>query len=146
MDDTDAGGPRPRDRLLALVVDDSERVRELIALNLRLEGLDVVMAEDGLVALELAVDAHPDVITLDVMMPRLDGFATVERLRADDRTKRIPVVLVTGRAQPADVARAEALGVEGWFSKPFEPADLVAAVRRLASAGRTPRRTDTLGR
>ena len=81
-----------------LVVDDSEVVRELIAVNLELEGLEVVRCADGLEALERVAEQRPDAITLDVMMPRLDGFSTIERLRADPGTADIPVVIVTGRA------------------------------------------------
>ena len=73
-------------------------------------------------------------ITLDVVMPRLDGFETLARLRADPGTAAIPVVLVTGRAQAADRARGEALGVDAYLTKPFEPAELVAVVRRPGPA------------
>jgi CheY-like chemotaxis protein len=115
-----------------LVVDDSVPIRELIAVNLRLEGYDVRAAGDGEEALEVIAGWRPDVLTLDVMMPRLGGFETVERLRRDPVTADIPVVIVTGRAQGADRARGEALGVQAYLSKPFEPAELVAVVGRLA--------------
>lgn len=123
--------------LCALVVDDSEVIRELIAVNLELEGFEVHTAGDGLTALDLAVSLAPDVITLDVMMPRLSGLETVVRLRQDPRTAAIPVVMVTGRAQAADVERGDAVGVEAYLTKPFEPAELVEVVTRLARAGRT---------
>lgn len=123
-------------RLRALVVDDSEVIRELIAVNLELEGFEVHTAADGLTALDLAASLVPDVITLDVMMPRLSGIETVLRLRQDERTAAIPVVMVTGRAQAADLERGDAVGVEAYLTKPFEPAELVAVVTRLARAGR----------
>ena len=123
-------------RLRALVVDDSEVIRELIAVNLEMEGFEVHTAADGLTALDLAGSLHPDVITLDVMMPRLSGLDTVVRLRQDSRTATIPVVMVTGRAQAADVERGDAVGVEAYLTKPFEPAELVEVVTRLARAGR----------
>jgi DNA-binding response OmpR family regulator len=122
-------GDRP---LRALVVDDSEVIRDLIAVNLQLEGFDVTTAGDGEEALRLAAENVPDVITLDVMMPRLSGLDTLVRLRADPRTASVPVVMVTGRAQPADVARGEELGVDAYLTKPFEPAELIEVVLRLA--------------
>jgi CheY-like chemotaxis protein len=114
-----------------LVVDDSSVVRDLIAVNLELEGLEVVRCADGLEALERVAEQRPDAITLDVMMPRLDGFSTAERLRADPTTADIPIVIVTGRASAADLARGSALGVDAYLTKPFEPSELVATVLRL---------------
>jgi CheY-like chemotaxis protein len=118
-----------------LVVDDSDVIRELIKVNLELEGLEVVAVEDGQAALQAIPVFHPDVVTLDVVMPRLGGFETVERLRADPVTASIPVVIVTGRAQAADLDRGAALGVDAYVTKPFEPAELVAVVSRLADSG-----------
>ena len=118
--------------LRALVVDDSAVIRELIAVNLELEGFEVTTAGDGERAVELAHELQPDVITLDVMMPRLTGFETVVRLRGEPRTAGIPVVMVTGRAQAADLARGEEVGVEAYLTKPFEPAELIEVVTRLA--------------
>ena len=120
--------------LRVLVVDDSAVVRELIAVNLRMEGFEVVTAEDGDAALDQAERFAPHVITLDVMMPRLSGLDTVTRLRDNPNTADIPVVLVTGRAQAGDVLRGEERGVEAYLTKPFEPAELVEVVTRLARA------------
>jgi len=121
-----------------LVVDDSAVVRELIAVNLQLEGFDVTTAADGDAALELVAEVDPHVITLDVVMPNLAGFDTVQRLRSLPETAHIPIVVVTGRAQATDVARGEQLGVEAYLTKPFEPAELVKVVTRLATSGRQP--------
>jgi CheY-like chemotaxis protein len=77
------------------------------------------------------------VITLDLMMPRLDGFATLERLRADPVTASIPVVFVTARIGAEDQRRAERLQVDAYVTKPFEPAELVSVVTRLARDGRS---------
>lgn len=122
--------------LRALVVDDSAVVRELIAVNLELEGFAVTTAGDGRTALDLARDVAPDVITLDVMMPDLNGFETLVLLRQDEDTAGIPVVMVTGRAQEVDVARGTRLGVDAYLTKPFEPAELVEVVTRLARGRR----------
>jgi CheY-like chemotaxis protein len=122
--------------LHALVVDDSRVIRELIAVNLELEGFAVSTAEDGERALELASELVPDVITLDVMMPRLDGFEAAVRLRQDPRTAAIPIVMVTGRAQSVDLERGKEIGVDAYLTKPFEPTELVELVTRLACEGR----------
>ena len=132
-----AKGQLPGERVLrALVVDDSAVIRELITVNLELEGFEVATAGDGETAIDLATKIRPDVITLDVMMPRLSGFETVVRLRQDERTAAIPVVMVTGRAQAADLERGAEVGVEAYLTKPFEPDALVEVVRRLAREGR----------
>ncbi len=119
------GGPS------VLVVDDSDVIRSLIVLNLELDGLTVWQARDGQECLELVKGARPDLITLDVAMPRLDGFSTVEALRADPETQHIPIVMVSARAQGSDLARGQAVGVDAYVTKPFEPEDLVATVRSL---------------
>ncbi len=131
-DEPDRGGLDRR----VLVVDDSAPIRELLAVNLELEGFEVRCAADGRAGLELARAWRPDVVTLDVVMPDLDGLAVLTELRADGATCAIPVLMLTGRAQPADRDRAEALGADGYLAKPFEPAELVAAVLDLARNGR----------
>jgi CheY-like chemotaxis protein len=119
-----------------LVVDDSDEVRDLIRVNLELEGYDVRTCDDGAQALAELGSWLPDVVTLDVVMPRMDGFATLAAIRADPRTAGLPVVLVTGRAQGADREQGTALGADAFLSKPFEPADLVATVSGLAARRR----------
>jgi len=117
-----------------LVVDDDLVIRQLIGINLELEGFEVHMAADGEEALQQAVDVLPDVVVLDVMMPRLDGLQVARRLRADARTQAMRLVLVSARAQAADLQRGEDMGVDAYITKPFEPDELVSVVRRLAEA------------
>jgi CheY-like chemotaxis protein len=114
-----------------LVVDDSEVIRQLICVNLELEGFDVVTAVDGLDALAQIAAGVPDVMTIDVKMPRLDGFDTVERLRADPRTRHLKIVMVTACAQESDLVRGDRVGVDAYLTKPFDPDDLVRTVRDL---------------
>jgi DNA-binding response OmpR family regulator len=123
--------PHPAHRVL--VVDDSDTIRSLIAVNLQLEGFDVHQARDGQECLDVVESIRPDVITMDVAMPRLDGFAAVARLRAGAGTAGIPVVMVTARAQGADLSRGAELGVAAYVTKPFEPGFLVEVVRSVAS-------------
>ncbi len=119
-----------------LVVDDSEVIRTLICVNLEMEGFEVVQAVDGQDALEKVRQAAPDVMTIDVKMPRLDGFDTVARLRADPRTSALKVAMVTACAQEGDIRRGREVGVDAYVTKPFDPAVLVRTVRDLVeSAG-----------
>jgi CheY-like chemotaxis protein len=115
-----------------LVVDDSDTIRALIALNLQLEGFEVHEARDGQECLDIVEEVGPDVITMDVAMPRLDGFGAAARLRQRPRTADIPIVIVTARAQGSDVSRGEELDVAAYVTKPFEPGFLVDVVRSVA--------------
>ena len=117
-----------------LVVDDDEVIRHLIEVNLTLEGFEVVTAVDGQDCLDKAALVKPDVITLDVMMPRLDGWVTATQLRSNPETAGIKVVLITARAQEDDRNRGEQIGVDAYLTKPFDPAEMIRVVRALAEA------------
>ncbi|NYI06408.1 response regulator [Allostreptomyces psammosilenae] len=117
-----------------LVVDDSADIRQLIGVNLELEGFEVVTAVDGVEALEAVHRWCPDVVTLDLRMPRLDGLHTVAALRADPRTQHLPIVVVSASG-PRELARARQLGVAAAVAKPFDPGQLVAVVRAAAARG-----------
>ena len=114
-----------------LVVDDDEVIRQLISVNLELEGFEVHTAVDGQDCLDTIKNVEPDVVTLDVMMPRLDGWETATRLREDPSLASVRVVLLSARAQEADLERGQRIGVDAYLTKPFDPDDLVATVRRL---------------
>ncbi|GIH68908.1 response regulator transcription factor [Sphaerimonospora thailandensis] len=116
-----------------LVVDDDEVIRQLIAVNLTLEGFKVETAYDGQNCLDRVREVDPDVITLDVMMPRMDGWETATRLRTDRGTSHIKVVLITARAQDDDRRRGLGIGVDAYLTKPFDPAELIQIVRDLAT-------------
>lgn len=112
-----------------LVVEDEPENRLFIGLMLRTEGFDVSEAEDGPAALQmLSEGSHPDLILLDVMMPGLNGWQVFERLQQHAEWKEIPVVMLTALAQRSDVEKAVALGVDGYLTKPFEPADLIHTI------------------
>ncbi len=117
-----------------LVVDDDEVIRQLIAVNLTLEGFEVVTAVDGRDCLEKVEYVKPDVITLDVMMPHLDGWVTATQLRRNPATAGIKVVLITARAQDDDRSRGEEIGVDAYLTKPFDPTEMIRVVRELAGA------------
>jgi CheY-like chemotaxis protein len=114
-----------------LVVDDDDVIRQLISVNLELEGYEVHTAVDGQDCLDKVKEVDPAVVTLDIMMPRLDGWEAAARLRADPRTAGIKVVLLSARAQEADLRRGDRIGVDAYLTKPFDPDELVETVRRL---------------
>ncbi|MFC8852638.1 response regulator [Streptomyces sp. NPDC057144] len=124
--------PRASGRIL--VVDDNKVIRQLIRVNLELEGFEVVTAGDGAECLEVVHQVRPDVVTLDVVMPRLDGLRTAARLRADPRTRDLPIAIVSASTQ-YEIEAGFAVGVDAFLSKPFEPAELIALVRQLAERG-----------
>jgi DNA-binding response OmpR family regulator len=117
-----------------LVVDDDEVIRQLIAVNLQLEGFEVATAVDGQDCLDHVQEIAPDVITLDVMMPRLDGWETAVQLRKTVETAHIKVVLITARAQEDDIARGTNVGADAYLTKPFDPGEMIRVVRELAGA------------
>src|SRR3954467_14361470 len=117
-----------------LVVDDDDVIRQLITVNLDLEGFDVVTAVDGQDALDKVKEADPHVVTLDVMMPRVDGWEAAERLRSDPETAHIKVILLSARAQEADIQRGHRIGVDAYLTKPFDPDELIDVVRRMVAA------------
>jgi CheY-like chemotaxis protein len=116
-----------------LVVDDDDVIRQLIVVNLELEGFQVHVAVDGQDALDKVKLVRPHVVTLDIMMPRLDGWEAATRLRADPETAGIRVILLSARAQEADLRRGDRIGVDAYLTKPFDPDELIETVRRLAS-------------
>ena len=116
-----------------LVVDDDEVIRRLIAVNLQLEGFEVETAVDGQDCLDKVTGVEPDVITMDVMMPRLDGWATVVQLRKCPETAHIKVVLISARAQEEDKAHGLRAGADAYLTKPFDPNEMIRVVRELAA-------------
>jgi CheY-like chemotaxis protein len=115
-----------------LIVDDDADIRELTRLAVRrLAGWDVVVAESGEEALDRARRERPDVILLDVTMPRLDGPTTLVRLHEEPETATIPVIFLTAKVQTHEVARYLALGASGVIRKPFEVLTLAEEIKRI---------------
>jgi DNA-binding response OmpR family regulator len=114
-----------------LVIDDEAPIRLLCRVNLEAEGMEVLEASDGPTGLEQAQAERPDVILLDVMMPALDGWRVAERLLDDDRTRDIPVIFLTARAEFRDRARGLDIGGVDYVTKPFNPLELAPLVRDL---------------
>jgi two-component system, OmpR family, response regulator MtrA len=114
-----------------LVADDEEDVRELVAYRLTRSGYLVIGAGDGQEAFELATEHAPDLMVLDVMMPKLDGYELTRRVRAEASLRSIPVILLTARSQESDVDRGFEVGADDYLRKPFNPDELVARVRAV---------------
>jgi len=114
-----------------LAVDDERHIVRLVQVNLERAGYQVVTAFDGKEALKKVESERPDLIVLDVMMPHMDGFEVLKRLKSDDKTKDVPVVMLTAKAQDADVFRGWASGVDCYLTKPFNPIELLTFVKRI---------------
>jgi DNA-binding response OmpR family regulator len=116
-----------------LVVDDDPDIRELVSFKLGQFDLEVSTAEDGEAGLAAALADPPDVVVLDVMMPKLSGLDVCRQLRADERTRDVPVILLTAKAQEADVERGFELGATDYLVKPFSPRELASRVQAVLS-------------
>lgn len=125
-------------------MDDNKVIRQLIRVNLELEGLEVVTAADGAECLDVVHQVRPDVITLDVAMPRLDGLRTAARLRNDPRTRNLPIAIVSACSQ-YEVEAGLDVGVDVFLAKPFEPLELVRIVWELIERGATGKRGGASG-
>lgn len=114
-----------------LIVDDDTAINELIKINLELSGYDVVCAYDGIQGFTLAKQETPDVIVLDVMMPDVDGYTVAKRVRENDSTKNIPILMLTAMGQLKDKVKGFDIGVDDYLVKPFEMEELQVRIRAL---------------
>lgn len=113
-----------------LVCDDDPVILRLLQVNLELEGYEVILAHHGAEAVDLAATEMPDLVILDIMMPRMDGYEACEALRAQPETKDIPVVFLSAKAQQSDIERGKKSGVADYVTKPFDPAELLDVIER----------------
>lgn len=123
--------------LSILAVDDSRTIRDMLKLTLQSAGYDTILAEDGqdgLEVLQKAIDdnAAPNAIITDINMPRLDGIGFIKALRQLDRTKMIPVLVLSTESSDGLKRQARAAGATGWIVKPFDPEKLVKALNLIA--------------
>lgn len=112
-----------------LIADDDRDIRTFVEVSLSLAGFTIVEAEDGQQALELALEHSPDIIVLDVMMPRMDGYTALRKLRLDGRLSHIPVILLTAKTQTHDKLEGFGAGADDFLTKPFDPSELVARLQ-----------------
>jgi two-component system phosphate regulon response regulator PhoB len=123
------------DRPLVLVADDNADIRDLLATRLRTRGFDVTVAADGQAALEIALAEHPDIALLDWVMPVIQGHELCMKFKTDDRTRAMPVVMLTARGEEEDRLLGLDLGADAYLVKPFDIDELVGTLKRLIGAG-----------
>jgi DNA-binding response OmpR family regulator len=121
-----------------LAVDDQPQIVRLIQVNLQKAAFEVIPAYDGEEALEKLREHRPDLVILDVIMPKRDGFDVLRTIKADPETAHIPVVMLTVKAQDADIFEGLKEGAELYLPKPFHPNELVTLVRRVLEAKDAP--------
>ena len=126
-----SGAEVDRPQPVVLAADDDEDILELVAFRLERSDYTVLKARDGEEALQVARESLPDLAVLDVMMPKLDGFEVTRRIRSDGATKDMPVILLTARAQDADVQAGFDAGADDYLRKPFSPQELRARVQAI---------------
>lgn len=114
-----------------LAVDDDPVIQRLLQVNLEMEGYEVALASDGEEALDKVRSFRPDLVLLDVMMPKKDGWQVCQEIKADPEIEDTPVVFLSARAQDSDIQKGADLGVEAYVTKPFDPIDLVELVAEL---------------
>ena len=117
------------EQISILAVEDEEHIRNILEYNLKLDGFEVCMAEDGREGLELARQMRPDVILLDWMMPEMSGLEVLLELKKDEETKNIPVFMLTAKAMMNDIKQALCEGADDYITKPFNPAELGQTIR-----------------
>lgn len=120
-----------------LAVDDEPHIRRLVQVNLERHGYEVVTAADGKDALEKVASEKPDLVVLDVMMPYMDGFEVLQALRKNPETRDLPVIMLTAKAQDADVFRGWQSGADLYLTKPFNPMELISFVKRIFKSKET---------
>jgi twitching motility two-component system response regulator PilG len=114
-----------------LVIDDEENLIELLHVNLQARGFEVIIAEDGEKGLDEAFSVHPDLIILDIRLPKMSGWKVCQKLKSDSRTKDIPVVFLTAVSQKRDFVRADEVGANYYITKPFDPIRLVEKIEKI---------------
>ncbi len=117
-----------------LVVDDDPVIQSLLRVNFEMEGYEVIVACDGVEGLERARNDDPHVVVCDIMMPRMDGLTVARELKADPATADIPILLLSAKAQEADVRAGEEAGADDYVTKPFDPLNLLDRVAALLAA------------
>lgn len=116
-----------------LVVEDDPTILQLLEVNFEMEGFTVLKAADGAIGLEQAQANQPDIVVSDVMMPNMSGIELVVALKASPETESIPIILLSAKAQGADIRHGIEAGADEYVTKPFEPLDLIERVHALLS-------------
>jgi DNA-binding response OmpR family regulator len=113
-----------------LVIDDEPELSKAIAIRLKASGYDVITAQDGVEGLEKAKSSKPDLIVLDILMPKMDGYEVCRLLKFDEKYKSIPIIMLTAKAQDIDRAIGKKVGADDYLTKPFETQDLIGKIKK----------------
>ncbi|HEX7738681.1 MAG TPA: response regulator [Marmoricola sp.] len=119
-----------------VIADDDADIRELVVFKLRHAGHEVVPVADGTAAIEVCTTDPPDAVILDVMMPRLGGLDAARELRANPATAKLPIIMLTARAQESDIEQGRAVGADDYIVKPFSPRELSSRVEDVLAQAR----------
>jgi two-component system, OmpR family, phosphate regulon response regulator PhoB len=117
------------EQIIILIVEDEAHIRRVLEYNLKLDGFEVYMAEDGAAGLQLAREKNPDAILLDWLMPAMNGLQVLAELKADSSTEHIPVFMLTAKGMLSDVTQALETGADDYITKPFNPVHLGKTIR-----------------
>lgn len=118
-----------------LIIEDEKDIRQLITFTLQYAGYEVVSGKDGQEAVELVQKEMPDLILMDVRMPRLDGYEACRIIKADETTKHIPVAFLSAKGQDAEIEKGFEAGASEYLLKPFTPTELIERVKSLLAEG-----------
>ncbi len=121
-----------------LIVDDDPDVRLLIATRLESMGYDTIGAEDGQTGLDLARKDPPDLILLDLMLPKLNGYKVCRMLKFDKSYEHVPIVIISSKGSEEDKKLADEVGADGYITKPFEKTEIAATIQKLLGSGNPP--------
>jgi DNA-binding response OmpR family regulator len=117
-----------------LLVDDEKDMVEVINLRLEANGYQVMVATDGQEGLTMAREKRPDLIILDIMLPKMDGFTVCRMLKYDEKFQDIPIIMLSAKIQAADLERGEEMGADAYITKPFKADELLAKMKELLDA------------
>jgi len=114
-----------------LLIEDEQDMVEAVRIRLEANGFEVIAASDGPEGLSKARTVMPDLVILDVMLPKMDGFKVCRMLKFDEKFAKIPIIMFTARTQQADIARGKEMGADAYVTKPFKSEELLAKIREL---------------
>ena len=114
-----------------LFVDDEPTIVKLVTFRLKANGYDVVTAVDGQEALDIAESENPDIILLNLMLPKINGYQVCEKLKQNNKLKNTPIIMLTARVQDSEIEKGLAMGASAYLTKPFEAQDLLDKIEEL---------------
>ena len=118
-----------------LVIEDEPEFRMALRMRLEANGYEVIEAEDGVVGLDMARNKNPDLIMLDIMLPKMDGYKVARLLKFDEKYRKIPIIMLTARAQQSDRETGMAVGGDAYLTKPYKPQEMLDLIAKFLSEG-----------